>query len=109
MFKSARKALGGMQKIELEIIRQVRGRGAQIDPKNFTWNHGRSLAELPSSSVHMELRVGSKQPRVDWSRSQLEGSWNHIVRMDVHQLIDRIVEEFAPARMRPSNKPYGTK
>ena len=107
--ESTRKALGGMQKIELEIIGQVRGRGARIDPKDFSWNHGRSLAELPSSSVHVELRVGSKHVRADWPRSQLEASWNRIDRMDVHQGIDRIVEELAPARIRLSNKPYEIK
>lgn len=88
---SLREALGGMQKVEHEIIDQVRALGGKIDSKNFSWNHGRSLAELPSSAVHMEVRVGSRQAAVDWSRLQLEDSWDRVDRSDVRAEIEHIV------------------
>jgi hypothetical protein len=107
--ESLRKALAGMQKIELEIIGQVQGRGVPIEAKNFTWNHGRPLAGLPPASVHMDVHAGSRQASADWERIQLGDSSSRIARPDVLQEIDRIVEKLAPARLPPSNKPFEIK
>jgi len=72
-----------MQEIEREIIDQVRGRGAQIDAKDFSWNRGQPLAKLPSGSVYMEVRVGSKQAIANWERTQLEDCWDRVDRPEV--------------------------
>jgi hypothetical protein len=98
-----------MQEIEREIIDQVRGRGAQIDAKNFSWNRGHPLAKLPSGSVYMEVRVGSKQAIANWERTQLEDCWDRVDRPEVRQEIERIVEILAPARIPRPTKPFEVK
>lgn len=94
---SMREALQGMQRIEQEIIDQVCARGTRVDASNFCWNYGRSRARLPSSFVHLEVRVGSKQTTAEWSRMVLQASRDRIDRMDVRQGIDDIVERLAPS------------
>ena len=95
--ESMRGALQGMQRIEREIIDQACARGTRVDISDFSWNHGRSLTQLPLTFVHMEVLVGSRQATAEWSRSVLEDSWDRIDRMDVRQGIDHIVERLAPS------------
>jgi hypothetical protein len=109
MAESLSQAVKGMQKIEREIIDQVRGRGAALEASHFSWNNGRQLAELPKDLVHMDVRAKNVRVTADWSRTQLEDSCDRIDRMDVRQEIDRIVEELAPRLLKPSKQPFSVK
>jgi hypothetical protein len=63
--ESTRQTIGGMQKIEREIIGQVRERKVPISPESFSWNYRRgSLGQLPDH-VHMEAQVGSRDASSD--------------------------------------------
>jgi len=75
--KAMQQALAGMQNVEREIVSFVRGRGAPLEAANFSWNRGKSVAELPAS-VHMEVKAGTKKATADWARIQLEDSWERI-------------------------------
>lgn len=88
--------LAGMQRIEREIIHQVRARKVAITAANFAWGYGRgSLAELPDP-VHMEVRVGARHTSTDWLQVCLQNSRERIDRHDVREEIERIVDTLAP-------------
>jgi hypothetical protein len=88
--ESMMETLSGMQNVERAIIGAVRARGVNLSAQDFSWNRGRSLAELPDV-IHMEVSAGAKRAAVDWQRIQLENSTLRIDRLDVLQPIDQVV------------------
>jgi hypothetical protein len=91
-----REAMAGMQTVEREIIDQLRNGGTQVTAANFTWNNGRSLAELPADLIHLEVRVGSRRVSADLPRVHLEDSHDRIDRWEVRLQIERIIKELMP-------------
>jgi hypothetical protein len=86
------ESLAGMQAVERELIRRLKDRGADVGARNFQWNYGRSFAELPRYSIHMELKVGTREVGMDWPSEQIRDSAIQIARPDVRIEIQHIVE-----------------
>jgi hypothetical protein len=96
--ESTRQAIGGMQHIERAIIEQVRARNGEITAANFRWNNGAPFVPLPPDVIPMHVRLGSRQARVAWSRTQIEDSWERLDRWEVRQEIERVVNELVPKK-----------
>ena len=89
------QTVAGMQKVERDIIKRLEAAGAQRP--RFEWNRGRSLAEIPLTTVRMEVAVGARRVEVEWPREQLADSAGGLESTDVRQEIRRIVAELSEA------------
>jgi len=89
--RSMHQFLGGLQKIEREIIERTRAAGIYLRPQNLQWQRGQGLMP-PPAAIAVQIRVQGKTANTTFSRDQVENSWERVARPDVCARVQEIIE-----------------